>query len=116
MEKKYTCEKCEIEFNHQSSLCRHKKKCQPNENQKPSKLEIENKLMESKIELLQTKNKLIETELNLLQIKNELIKEKNNYKEMCKIHEDTHEMMRVWIRELVTEIKNRNEIAKESRI
>jgi len=28
--KKYACEKCNIKFNHQSSYCRHKKKCQKN--------------------------------------------------------------------------------------
>ena len=28
--KKYACEKCEQKFNHQSSYCRHKKKCQKN--------------------------------------------------------------------------------------
>jgi hypothetical protein len=28
--KKYACEKCDIKFNHQSSYCRHKKKCHKN--------------------------------------------------------------------------------------
>jgi len=63
MEKKYICEKCEVGFNHQSSYCRHKKKCQPNENQKPSKSEIENKLMQTQMEKIQLENKLLKFEL-----------------------------------------------------
>jgi hypothetical protein len=31
--KKYACEKCNINFNHQSSYCRHKKKCQIEQSQ-----------------------------------------------------------------------------------
>jgi hypothetical protein len=65
MEKKYICEKCEVGFNHQSSYCRHKKKCQPNENQKPSKSELENKLIQSEMEnkLMQMENKLLKYEM-----------------------------------------------------
>jgi hypothetical protein len=63
MEKKYICEKCEVGFNHQSSYCRHKKKCQPTENQKPTKSELENQLMQSEMEKIQLENKLLKFEL-----------------------------------------------------
>jgi len=65
MEKKYICEKCKVEFNHQSSYCRHKKKCQPNENQKLTKSELENKLIQTEMEnkLIQMENKLLKYEM-----------------------------------------------------
>jgi hypothetical protein len=78
MEKKYICEKCEIGFNHQSSLCRHKKKCQPNENQKPSKSELENKLIQSELE-----KKLLEAEMKNMQM--ELSQSKKSKKPECNI-------------------------------
>ena len=97
-DKKYICKKCEVSFNHQSSYCRHKKKCQPNENQNPSKSEIESKLMQSEMEKMQLENKLLQTELKLLQTENKLAEEKkyNKYTSEC----DDCEMMRCFIKDL----------------
>ena len=46
----YECEKCDIKFNHNSSYCRHKKKCLINQNQhqnnnvKHDELSLQNEL------------------------------------------------------------------------
>jgi len=63
-DKKYICEKCQVEFKHQSNYCRHKKKdtCKKTTNS------LENKLLQSEMEKIQLENKLLKFELqNIMQ-------------------------------------------------
>lgn len=58
-DKKYICEKCQVEFKHQSNYCRHKKKntCKTTTNS------LENQLLQSEMEKIQLENKLLKYEL-----------------------------------------------------
>ena len=58
-DKKYICEKCQVEFKHQSNYCRHKKKdtCKKTTNS------LENKLIQTEMEKIQLENKLLKFEL-----------------------------------------------------
>ena len=87
--KKYACEKCAMEFNHQSSYCRHKKKCIQKETiiSIDSKMSIENK---SNIELL---THLIETQMKENKELRDILQEQN--KIMMKMSENTNSITNI---------------------
>ena len=61
--KEYSCEKCNIKFNHQSSYCRHKKKCQQTnikKNNEPSDKELIALLIGEHKKLIQQNSEMLE--------------------------------------------------------
>jgi hypothetical protein len=78
-DKRYICEKCQVEFKHQSGYCRHKKKdtCKKTINS------IENQLMQSEMEKIKLENKLLKFELQ--NIMPEEVKKTHKRKKECDI-------------------------------